>query len=449
MDDGGDWLDAGDATFETVDSTVFVGESKPPVPASALSKPCLLVRNFRCFEEAKRFARKAIAEVTSPVTLRPFGKCYQVAYHADSSESLKHYRDHCRYSPQEEHFIVRQYMMWTPLRKLAIRLDRKSTAVATWLASHGFREIDRHPRFGIGQIQDRAPAICREICGSYLVYDTAEILISKGVIRDLTPAQSKMLSVGCGIPLLVLTQDDKKRLLRFALDYNEFGTAYKLALDIGRPGLAYILALQVGDPYMALGALKRMHSSHPQVREALSATSNFIRFELATTLPVFLGNWLDHANVTRSTNKASSRWNPCAAGCPIIDRLLLVLGDSAYSWPPELLTIVRIVKHGVYTLEELQRSQNRLAAWLSADLMRLAAGREGRYNPNVQKSETKLAAFDAIAKGYLPNLPGLLTDLTTMLTYDHESANMVRNNMSGAGPYFVDLDPEAEVRGVT
>lgn len=265
------------------------------------------------------------------------------------------------------------------------------------------------------------------------------------MIRDLTTEQSDVMESGCGIALIALTSEDKRRLLSFALDYNELSTAYKLALDIGRPGLAYVLALQMHDTFHALVALKAMRITHPQLRSALIATDNFIRYELSASLPEFLRKWFRHANVGRGTYE-SSCWDPRSAGRTLIERLLLVGGgDSAYGWPPELLTIVRIVNHGAYTLEELRRSHNHFAAWLSADLMRVAAAREDSYNVRVEIAETKLAAFNALDANYVPDLPRLLTDLTAVLSYDLDLANTVKNNMAGAGLYFVELDPDAEI----
>lgn len=110
---------------------------------------------------------------------------------------------------------------------------------------------------------------------------------------------------------------------------------------------------------------------------------------------------------------------------------MLVLGEAAYGWPPELLTIVRIINHGEYSAEELRRSQNQFAAWLCADLVRRAAGRKDSYNEHVQKTAAKLAAFEAIAAGYEPDLERLLTDVAKLLTHDLELANTVKNNMSG------------------
>jgi hypothetical protein len=415
----------------------------PPSDPAALP-PHLQVRTFWSLLEAKRFRSKVIAQVTPRVTLRSFGKKSQVAYRADSVAPLKHYRDRSRYSVQEEHFIVRQYMMWEPLSALAERLDRKVSAVESRLVNRGFRVLCRIPAYGVGQLGAKAGDICRELDDGTLSDETAQTLIQIGVVRDLTPEQSEIMEFGCGIALRAFSRDDKRRLMSFALDYNELDTAYKLASDLSRPGPAYILALQMHDPFRALLALKEMRSTHPLLRAATTATANFIRYEVTTTLPDFLRNWFNHANFGRGTYEASC-WDPRPTGRAIIERLSLVLRESAYSWPPDLLTIVRIIKDGPYTPEELRRSQNHLAAWLSADLMRVAVAREEYDSEQVRKMAMKLAVLNALDGGYVPNLPRLFADLATVLTYDADLADTVRNNMSGTGPYFVELDPDAQV----
>lgn len=414
------------------DVSIFVGTSEPFDPYDR-------VRIFSSFAEAKRFCLQIVKHVASPATLRPRENQFQVTYRSDSSNPLPPYRDRCRYSDREEHFIIDQYMMWTPLSELARRLDRKNTAVAAWLVNRGYRLIYRDPAYGVGALRERATAICRELCRGVLVYDSAKILVDIGVIRELTLEQSDLAKCGCGLAFAALTDDDKMRVLRFALDYNELRTAYMLALDIGWPGRAYILALQFGDPFRALVALKRMRSSAPKPRAALTATADFLRFELTTTLPEFLRKWFDHADARR-TSYESSRWDARSKGHALIERLLAVLEVSASEWPTDLVTIVRIIKHGPYTLEELRRSSNHLAAWLSADLIRFAAARAGGHTERGQQAQSKLAAFAALAGNFVPNLPQLLADLSALLTYDHDLAGAVNRNMSGAGPYFVEPD---------
>lgn len=169
-------FDDGDDYFEAAATDAIVHPPRLPVRASAQFPPCLLTRNFWSLKEAQRFRCKAIAEVTSPVTLRSFGKHYQVAYRADTSAPLKHYRDRCRYSIQEAHFIVRQYMMWMPLCTLAEKLDRKISAVETQLVHRGFRVIYRNSTYGVGQLEFQADNICREITDGYLLGDTTQIL---------------------------------------------------------------------------------------------------------------------------------------------------------------------------------------------------------------------------------------------------------------------------------
>lgn len=63
----------------------------------------------------------------------------------------------------------------------------------------------------------------------------------------------------------------------------------------------------------------------------------------------------------------------------------------------------------------------------------------------VGQDNCRSPAFNALDAGYVPDLPRLLTELATVLTYDVDLANMMRNNMSGTGPYFVELDPDALV----
>ena len=384
------------------------------------------IRNFSNYRNANDFLKFAFKNGDPEARTVPFENGFQVLYRNWTQSELTGYRSGRKYSKLEEKFILREYLMWSPIYIIAGKVDRRESAIALWLSSRGLRVTERNPAYGIGQLDEKCyEQLCDSIQYGWL-YDEKEKLLELNIL-DESSLVSQPGSQHKYFRISLATLGEKKRLMEFAWDYNKLDLGSKFATAIGETKTGFLMGLQSSQPVRALFALDEMQNAPSWLVKVRELTRDYVRFIILEKLPKVLGQWIIESDKRKEYYDASS-WSP--KDDLIGEQLLAAMGELPSKWTVELRTLYEYFSVPIDESIELRNPDNQLAAWMLLDDLRRSAGYSSSYTDSTRELEMKMKKLETICKNFKPNLENITFQLINALPFNINLAKRVAINLS-------------------
>lgn len=387
---------------------------KPTAPTRAQT------RTFAKYDEAKSFLKHVVkrgGDKDARLTRDENG--FQVCYRSWGREPIADYRTGRRYTKLEARFILKQYLMWVPVERIAVAVDRKVTAVELWLNERGLRIWTRNPVYGIGKLEEfAAKGICDEIGCNFIYGKNLNILQQIGVLLE-PPAVGPSPKHAPLVRVSELSTSEKKRLLEFTLDYGKLELASYLATETGQYMLGFIAGMQCDNPAAASTALANITDLPLPLAKVKRATLSYLRSNVIRQLTNYI-TVLREAQMERLNDSSFRDQNELHLDkeLALAKDLAAAMATSPIDWPLELRTLYESLRHEI--LDARAESGDSFSAWIIADNLRKTI-----FNNLTQSCKIQLEKYMRLAGDFRLNVERINELMTSALPYDKQLAALV------------------------